>query len=147
MRSVRAGIPLEVVGAATPDLARTSNEGSLVLRFGRAPGRVLVPGDISRETEALLLDEVPGQLRAELLIVAHHGSRSSSSPRFLRQVAPQAALISCGRANRFGHPHPELLARLRARRLPTGRTDRDGTLHWAVGPRGWGPSPRTAVSE
>jgi competence protein ComEC len=65
-------------------------------------------------------------LRADVLKVGHHGSRTSSTPELVAAVRPELAVISCGVRNRFGHPHPETLAALgRARIL---RTDRDGAI-------------------
>jgi len=71
-------------------------------------------------------------LRADVLKVAHHGSRSSTSRTLLEQVAPRIAVISCGRNNLFGHPHPAVVDALRERGVRTWRTDRDGSVDVAV---------------
>jgi competence protein ComEC len=60
--------------------------------------------------------------------VAHHGSRTSTTAGLLDAARPVIALVSVGADNRFGHPHPEVLARLAARGVTVLRTDRDGTI-------------------
>ncbi|MFQ5925933.1 MAG: DNA internalization-related competence protein ComEC/Rec2 [Terriglobia bacterium] len=104
-----------------------SNNDSVVLRLTYGERRVLLPGDIERPLEQELLNaELP--LRAEVLKVPHHGSRSSASREFLAAVAAPVAIISVAGNNPFGHPHPEVLARLRATGARTLRTDRDGAI-------------------
>jgi competence protein ComEC len=101
------------------------NNSSVVARVQLGRLRVLLTGDIEKEAEW----ELEGRdIRADVLKVAHHGSRSSSTAAFLEAVAPRIALISCGRRNFFGHPHPEVLRSLAARRVRLFRTDRDGTV-------------------
>lgn len=91
-----------------PDLG---NDSSCVLRVA-AQGRVLLlPGDIGEVVEQRLLREVPDALRADVLVLPHHGSRSSSSAAFVAAVQPALGLIAAGHRNRFGHPHPEVVAR------------------------------------
>jgi beta-lactamase superfamily II metal-dependent hydrolase len=67
-------------------------------------------------------------LGATVLKVAHHGSRGSSTPEFLRAVSPVVAVISVGARNPYGHPTPETLARLDAVHAAVYRTDRDGAV-------------------
>src|SRR5207253_7580934 len=90
------------------------NNSSVVTRVQLERTRVLLTGDIEREAEWELADR---DVRADVLKVAHHGSRSSSTAAFLAAVAPRIALISCGRRNFFGHPHAEVLRTLAARRI------------------------------
>lgn len=87
------------------------NESSCVLRVETAGGAVLLPGDIGAVVEGRLAREQRAALRADVLVVPHHGSAGSSSPTFLRAVRPRHALIGVGHGNRFGHPAPVVLAR------------------------------------
>lgn len=88
------------------------NDNSLVLRITHARASYLFTGDIEASAEDILLSRHP-DLRAQVLKVAHHGSRTSSTAAFIAAVQPRTAVISAGRFNRFGHPHPEVVARLR----------------------------------
>jgi competence protein ComEC len=101
------------------------NNASVVLRAETAGRRFLLTGDIEKEAELVLADR---DLQADVLKVAHHGSRGSTSERTLDAIAPRLAVISCGRRNLFGHPHPSVLERLDERHIHTWRTDRDGTV-------------------
>ncbi|MDW8324000.1 MAG: DNA internalization-related competence protein ComEC/Rec2 [Burkholderiales bacterium] len=112
------------------------NERSCVLRVQGRHGSVLLVGDIERLGELSLLERVPDSLASEVLVVGHHGSRSSSMPAFLDAVAPAFAVISVGHRNRFGHPHPEVIERLMARGVRILRTDRDGALRLRFTPAG-----------
>lgn len=93
--------------------AGDGNQASCVLRVEAAGERLLLTGDIDERAERALLDSGL-DLRADWLLVPHHGSRSSSSPAFLQAVAPRAALISRGAHNAFGHPHASVLERYQA---------------------------------
>ncbi|MFN2239480.1 MAG: DNA internalization-related competence protein ComEC/Rec2 [Thermoanaerobaculia bacterium] len=125
-RSV-GGIPLRLFQAEPPFRRSPWNNSSLVLAFTRQGRSFLLAGDIERTAELELLgDGVP--LGAEVLKVAHHGSRTSGSLRFLDAVAPRIALISCGWNNPFGHPAPETLEELEGRGARIFRTDQDGTI-------------------
>ncbi len=89
---------------------------------------MLFTGDAPGEVEDRLSRERSAELRAQVLKVAHHGSASSTSSAFLASVDPQLAIISVGHGNRYGHPSPYVLRRLRARDIEVRRSDRDGTL-------------------
>jgi competence protein ComEC len=108
----------------------------------------LVTGDLEGAGEQALLDG-PSLTRSEALVVSHHGSRSATSDAFLLRVQPTWGLISVGRRNPFGHPHPELLARLDSHGVRVLRTDESGTVILKAIPRGWRVStpltPRTAA--
>jgi len=101
------------------------NNASIVLRAEMGGRSFLLTGDIEKEAELYLSDH---DLRADVLKVAHHGSRTSTSGTLLDNVNPRLAVISCGRRNLFGHPHPSVLEALDERRIRTWRTDRDGTI-------------------
>jgi competence protein ComEC len=101
------------------------NNASVVLRAESGGRSFLLTGDIEKEAELVLRDR---DLHGDVLKVAHHGSRGSTSEAMLDSIAPRIAVISCGRRNLFGHPHPSVLERLAERRIRTWRTDRDGTV-------------------
>jgi competence protein ComEC len=106
---------------------RVRNDDSVVLEVSCGDIAMLLTGDISADVER----EVAGQLtpaRVRVLKVAHHGSRTSSSPALLERWRPQIALISAGRGNTFGHPTPEVIERLEAVGARIYRTDRDGQI-------------------
>ncbi len=99
------------------------NNQSAVLLFERGGRSALLTGDIGAPTESELVfsGAVP---RADLLKVAHHGSRTSTTAAFLDAARPRVALLSCGRRNRFGHPTPGTLATLERFGVAILRTDR-----------------------
>ena len=100
-----------------------------------APFRVLLPGDLPREREAAVLASGgPGAvLVAEL---AHHGSRTATSPGWWESTRPCLAVISVGRGNSYGLPHAETLAQAARRGVKVLRTDRDGAVRITFGARG-----------
>ncbi len=90
------------------------NNSSIVFKAEFAENSVLFTGDIEKEVEAYLLKHTDVEvLNSEVLKVAHHGSLSSSRMSFLKAVSPNIAVIQSGRENRFGHPHQEVLDRLK----------------------------------
>jgi competence protein ComEC len=107
---------------------RGPNDNSFVIRFTYGERTLLLVGDSEREEEGILLSTAPDRLHADVLKVGHHGSRTSSSPAFLAAVAPRHAVVSVGRRNRFGHPHPLTLAALATAGARVWRTDRDGAV-------------------
>jgi competence protein ComEC len=111
------------------------NDLSCVLRIDSPYGSVLLPGDIEKRSESRLLRS-PVNLRTDLLIAPHHGSRTSSTPEFVRAVAPGLTVFSVGYRNRFGHPHPAVNARYREAGSRTLRTDLSGALLVAMNPSG-----------
>jgi len=130
------GVAFEVLHPAAADHGRETrpNAVSCVLRVRDAAGRsVLLTGDIEAPQEAALAARLGPELRSTLLLVPHHGSRTSSSERFLDAVQPQIALVQAGYRSRFGHPAPEVLARYRARGIMLVRSDRCGAWSWNDG--------------
>jgi competence protein ComEC len=108
------------------------NARSLVVRVSTADGpSVLLPGDIDARAEAQLLAVEPA-LRADVLLLPHHGSRGSSSAAFLTALAPRLAIASAPCRSRFGMPHPDVRARLVERAVPLAWTGRDGALLLAL---------------
>jgi competence protein ComEC len=103
------------------------NNASLVLRLRYGRTSLLLTGDTEEEAERDML-RAGENVRADVLKLGHHGSLTSSSESFLEAVRPQVAIVSAGRGNVYGHPHPEILARLEARHIRLFRTDRNGAI-------------------
>ena len=134
-----AGLPVRILAPHRRGSALPSNDRSVVVRIGSEPLRLLIPGDLERAGERALLGS-GAPLEAEALVLSHHGSRSGSAIEFLERVRPRWAIVSAGRGNPFGHPHPEVLERLGALGIPLLRTDRQGLIRLRSGPRGWLPT-------
>jgi competence protein ComEC len=112
-----------------------ANRQSCVLRIRTASGSVLIAGDIDKAGERRLLGTAAGAVRADALVVPHHGSSTSSSAEFVRAVAPRWALFAVGYRNRFGHPRDAVVERYRALESATVRSDASGaiTLRFGAG--------------
>jgi competence protein ComEC len=123
------GVRFEFLHPAAEDYTREvgkTNDMSCVLRIASSSGSMLLTGDIEARAEAQLLSRTGPQLRSDVLLVPHHGSRTSSTPDFLAAVGAQQAIIPVGYRNRFRHPHPAVLERYNDMSLY--RTDRDGAV-------------------
>ena len=103
------------------------NNNSIVLRLSYGEIDFLFTGDAEKEAEASIL-EAPVIVRAQILKVGHHGSRSSSSPKFLDAVKPEIAIYMAGEGNRYGHPHDETIAALTEVGTEIYGTDICGTI-------------------
>ena len=116
------GVFLQVLGPPERLLRGTSSDvdnASVVLKLVYGDVSFLLVGDIYAAAEGALV-RAGAPLDSDVLKVAHHGSRTSSSPDFIDRVSPAVAVISAGSDNRFGHPHPETLASL-SRYVPENR--------------------------
>ncbi len=109
------------------DEVKETNNTSIVAKLSWKDHEILLTGDIEEKVEEALLKEGI-DLRSDILKVAHHGSRTSSSTGFLLAVAPELAVISVGSENTYGHPHPSVLGRFQALGIPVRRTDKEGTV-------------------
>jgi competence protein ComEC len=138
-----AGVPLRLIGAgdslcfgavriavlwpphADNPQARSSNNESLVLQIEYGSRKILLLADIESKTEQSLVQESRDVLQTDIVKVAHHGSRTSSTAAFVAAVHPKVAIISVGRQSMFGHPHREVVERWRqngAEILSTGQS-------------------------
>jgi competence protein ComEC len=132
------GVHFAVLRPQAADYERTlkANAMSCVLRVSSAAGTsqparsVLLTGDIEREQELALLAEGADALRSDVLIVPHHGSKTSSTPAFLAAVQPRVAVFQAGYRNRFGHPAPEVLERYVVRGIEIDATPSCGAWRW-----------------
>jgi competence protein ComEC len=108
---------------------RSDNDFSCVLKISHKQQRVLITGDAERRGELELL-ESGADLSASVLVAGHHGSRTSSLAEFVGRVRPQHVVFTVGYRNRFGHPHPQVVARYRALGSTIYRSDRDGLIRF-----------------
>jgi len=126
-----SGILLRILGPSDPLLTHVAeseiNANSVIahLTFGRF--RMLFTGDSETETEKRLLDS-DQDISADVLKVAHHGSRYATTEPFLKAVGAEAAIISCGAENDYGHPAQKTLDRLRKAKVTLYRTDLQGDI-------------------
>jgi competence protein ComEC len=143
-RQMRYGVIFEILAPEVGFLDRRSrspwrneNEDSLVLRVSKGEDAFLFCGDIGQRTESVLLEHNgEGGLKSTMLLVPHHGSRYSSSLAFLKAVAPQQAVVSCGWRNRYRFPHPDVLQRLDELSCEVWRTDLDGAIRLSTRGKG-----------
>ncbi|MBC2100881.1 DNA internalization-related competence protein ComEC/Rec2 [Listeria marthii] len=106
------------------------NDDSIVLKAILDNKVWLFTGDLEANGEQKLLDQ---PVKADILKVGHHGSKTSTSKEFMQQVQPTFAIISCGVKNRFGHPHAETLKTLEAAETTILRTDLQGEIIYTFG--------------
>jgi len=125
-----SGPVLEILWPERPlidSLTRKANNASVVGRLVYEQAEILLTGDVEKEVEQYLVNQRPRtELESDILKVAHHGSKTSSGQGFLEAVSPQAAVISVGRENRYGHPASAVLERLK--NIFVYRTDQDGRV-------------------
>jgi competence protein ComEC len=106
-----------------------TNDGSVVARLSYGKTSIMLTGDAPMKTEKIILGEFsPPELASTILKVGHHGSRTSTSPSFVKTVSPVYALISDGKNNKYGHPHQETLDTLNSLGVKILRTDLLGTI-------------------
>jgi competence protein ComEC len=145
-------VRIQPLHPAPSDSTLSDNDRSIVLRIDYGGESILFTGDIERPGERLLLG-LGRRLRATILKVPHHGSRSSIDSEFLSKVNPVMAVISVGRNNPYGHPSPETIDAYRTLDAKIYRTDRNGAvvletngtrrtvrtrMDWAFHPVHWG---------
>ena len=133
-RWVWDGVPFEVLHPQAADytVATKPNALSCVLRVGNGAQSALLVGDIEAAQEARLVQAWQGtdHLRAAVLLVPHHGSKTSSTPEFLQAVAPQWALVQAGYRNRFGHPAAPVTERYTQARINLVLSPQCGAMRW-----------------
>jgi competence protein ComEC len=111
------------------DAAAKSNAMSCVLRISNGAQTLLLVGDIEQRQEAQLL-AAGAPLKSDVLLVPHHGSKTSSSAAFLEAVAPSIALVQAGYRNRFGHPAETVMARYAERQVRVVDSAHCGAARW-----------------
>lgn len=127
------GVRVEVVSPVGDEssLVMSGNNQSLVLRLTFGQRSFLLTGDIEKGTEArLVADGI--DLQADVLKVAHHGSRTSTIAEFLDRVKPRHAVVSVAEPSPYGHPHPEVVDRLQSSGVHLWRTSRCGAITFST---------------
>ncbi len=132
------GVQFEVLHPEAEDYQdkRKSNALSCVLRISNGRQTVLLTGDIEKEQEAHLVRTRPEQLKADILLIPHHGSKTSSSAEFLDAVAPRLGWIQAGYRNRYGHPAAPVRERLHERPITVLDSPHCGAMIW----QSWNPA-------
>lgn len=125
-RSLGTKVELEILHPSFPS-SKDLNNASIVSKLTYGDISFLFTGDAESEAEREMLQRSK-DLDSTILKVAHHGSDSSSTESFLREVFPEVAVIMCGPDNPYGHPHDEVLSRLKAREVEVFRTDLHGDI-------------------
>jgi len=130
------GVVFDVLWPQAGPLVAKPNATSCVLKVTSAAGRsALLAADIEADVERQLLQlgqREPAWLQADVLIVPHHGSKTSSTEPFLDAVRPRVAVFQVGYRNRFNHPHPTVFERYRLRHIELSRSDEDGAARMEV---------------
>lgn len=126
---VNGAIKFNVVYPDHPGLGK--NEDSLSLTFSIQNKRWLFTGDLDRAGEEKIYQKTP--FKVDYFKLGHHGSKTSSSPKFLQAIQPKMVFISAGRNNRFGHPNPETLRTLSQQNLPYLSTQSYGSISYKFG--------------
>jgi competence protein ComEC len=122
------GVEFAILWPDPGPLPKLSNAQSCVLRVS-APGiAALLTGDVDAPSERVLVSRAPDALRAQVLVVPHHGSKSSSTEPFLDSIDPLIAVFQVGYRNRFQHPEAGVWARYAARGIELARSDADGAV-------------------
>lgn len=124
---------------------RDKNNSSCILQIKTANQTILLTGDIEKRAEKFLLQHHRKQLKANLLLIPHHGSRTSSTPAFIKAVSPDYAIISSGFDNRYHFPHPVTLNTLNNFKVPVYNTAECGMISYRVDRKGRGAEPRCFV--
>ena len=128
-------IHFEYLSAPIED--KKDNNFSCVLKITTGNKTVLLTGDIEQSQEQSLLKVYGKQLKSDVLLVPHHGSKSSSSRTFLQQVSAKIAISSNGYLNRFGHPDKLIVNRYQQLGIKLYRTDQDGAIKVVLNPQGF----------
>lgn len=111
---------------------KNTNDASIVMVFCYGQTKILLTGDAEEKIEYQLINSNI-DLKAQILQIGHHGSKSSTSESFLKAINPETAVIQVGKNNRYGHPTNEVLERLKNISAKIFRTDLDGDIEFLCG--------------
>lgn len=127
------GVQFTVLHPIAENQVKKRNDHSCVLMVQAGDHKALLTGDIEKHSEKQLIELYGKQLQSDLLLVPHHGSKSSSSIEFLQTVKPKYALIPVGYKNQYGHPKEYVLQRYRDIGATILRTEQDGAISFRLG--------------
>jgi competence protein ComEC len=119
------------------DVASNENNSSVVFKLEYGNTSILFTGDAETEAETKLAKRYGSFLRSQILKAGHHGSSTSSSDLFVRTVRPRAALVSVGLNNKFRHPSPEVMGRMKQDGIDVARTDEEGAIVFQSNGKKW----------
>lgn len=135
--SVDPAVRLYVLHPAPGPVGRSANNRSVVFRLLAGESSMLLTGDLEEDGEDAVLRRYGDFVRSDVLKVAHHGSNTGTTPRWLDRVRPDRAVISVGRGNSFGHPAPERLSLFHERRVIVTMTMEEGAAWLTTDGRRW----------
>ncbi|WP_242586551.1 DNA internalization-related competence protein ComEC/Rec2 [Candidatus Enterococcus ikei] len=125
--SISQSLPLKMLA---PSVSGTGeNKDSMIVYTKIAGKRFLFTGDLEKEGEQQVIQKFPS-LKVDVLKIGHHGSKTSTDPLFIQRIKPIDGVISCGRNNRFKHPHDETLATLVQENVSVFQTDKRGMIYY-----------------
>lgn len=127
------GVIFTVLHPETNALYAKRNNNSCVLMVQAGSHKVLLTGDIETLSERELILRYGSALQANIMLVPHHGSKTSSSPEFLERVKPEFALIPVGYKNQYGHPKQHILERYQELNIAVLSTELDGAISFRLG--------------
>lgn len=127
---ISPGVLLDILRAPSKGSQDTGNDASIVSRLSYYSTSFLFTGDATQISEAKMITE-KSPLKSDILKVGHHGSKYSSSEKFLETVSPAEAIISVGEDNIYGHPAKEVLNRLTSLGINIFRTDTNGDIKYS----------------
>ena len=110
---------------------KDDNDRSLVIGFTLSNTSYLITGDASIENEKMIMNEYQN-IPCDVLKVGHHGSKTSTSEKFIKWLKPKVGIISCGKNNSYGHPHQEVINILKRNNVEIRRTDIEGTISFVT---------------
>ncbi len=129
-----SGVFIDVLAPERSNVDASINGRSLVLHVHYGAMSLLLTGDLEQDGESSLIERLGNRLHATILKAGHHGSKTSTSERFLDAVDPQLVIISAGAHNIYGHPHQSTLARLQSRNIEILQTAMMGNIHFSCSP-------------
>lgn len=122
------GVVLDILFPDRDASGLSTNTGSVVAKLAYGEISVMLPGDTTMAVEEYLSARDGERLDVDILKLAHHGSKTSSSDTFLSVTTPRYAIVSAGKENRYGHPHRDVVERLKQRNISVLTTFEEGTI-------------------